>query len=105
MAPSKFARIIALEVRRNSFHFCRVDTTDFNQDTPLHASLLYHNTENTKLLLEHGANLELTNTKGRKPIHNANDAESLELLLDHGAAINAQDANGKMSLFLLLFRQ
>lgn len=59
---------------------------------------MYHNTENTKLLLEYGANLELTNTKGRKPIHNANDVESLELLLDHGAAINAQDGNGNTPL-------
>ena len=78
----------------------RVNTTDFNLDTPLHASLLYHNTENTKLLLEHGADLDLSNAKGRKPIHNANDLESLELLLDHGAAINAKDGNGKFSLNL-----
>ena len=76
----------------------RVNTTDFNQDTPLHASLLYHNTENTRLLLEHGANLELANTMGRKPIHNANDVESLELLLDHGAAIDSKDAIGNCSL-------
>ena len=76
----------------------RVNTTDFNQDTPLHASLLYHNTENTRLLLEHGANLDLANTMGRKPIHNANDVESLELLLDHGAAIDSKDAIGNCSL-------
>ena len=74
-----------------------MDTTDFNLDTPLHASLLYHNTENTKLLLEHKANCDLANAKGRKPIHNANDAESLELLVDHGAAINARDGNGNIS--------
>ena len=74
----------------------RVNTTDFNRDTPLHASLLYHNTENTKLLLEHGANLDLANSMGRKPIHNANDAESLELLLDHGAAMDSKDAVGNI---------
>ena len=68
-------------------------------DAPIHASLLYHNSENTKLLLEYKANLELTNSKGRKPIHNANDAESLELLLDHGADIDAKDGNGKMFIF------
>lgn len=81
---------------------CRVDTTDFNLDTPLHASLLYHNTDNTKLLLEHGANLELANAKGRKPIHNANDTESLELLLNHGALVDAKDGNGRT--FLNFFR-
>ena len=77
-------------------YFFRVDTTDFNLDTPIHASLLYHNAENTELLLEYKANLDLSNAKGRKPIHNANDTESLELLLDHGAAINARDGNGKI---------
>ena len=76
-----------------------MDTTDTNMDAPIHASLLYHNSENTKLLLEYKANLELTNSKGRKPIHNANDAESLELLLDHGADIDAKDGNGKMFIF------
>ena len=77
----------------------RVDTTDTNEDAPIHASLLYHNFENTKLLLEYNANLELKNNKGRKPIHNANDTESLELLLDHGADIDARDGNGKMIIF------
>ena len=77
------------------FSYFRVNTTDFNQDTPLHASLLYHNTENTKILLQHGADLTMTNAIGRRPIHNANDSESLDLLIDHGADINAQDTNGK----------
>ena len=48
--------------------------------------------------MEYGANLDQTNSKGRKPIHNANDLESLELLLEHGAAINAKDGNGKYYL-------
>ena len=73
-----------------------MDTADFNRDAPIHASLLYHNSENTKLLLEYKADLELSNGKGRKPIHNANDTESLELLLDHGADIDARDGNGKI---------
>ena len=73
-----------------------MDTTDTNGDAPIHASLLYHNFENTKLLLEYNADLELTNDKARKPIHFANDTESLELLLDHGADIDARDGNGKI---------
>ena len=86
-----------------------MDTTDSNGDAPIHASLLYHNFENTKLLCEYNADLELKNDKKRKPIHNANDTESLELLLDHGADIDARDGNGKMfisinkTLFMHIF--
>ena len=86
-----------------------MDTTDTNGDAPIHASLLYHNLENTKLLLEYNADLELKNYKSRKPIHNANDTESLELLLDHGADIDARDGNGKIfisinkTLFMHIF--
>jgi len=79
-------------------HGAKVDTADFNMDAPIHASLLYHNSENTKLLLEYKADLELSNGKGRKPIHNANDTESLEILLDHGADINARDKIGNSPL-------
>jgi len=79
-------------------HGAKVNTTDFNQDTPLHASLLYHNEENTRLLLQYGADLNMTNAVGRKPIHNANDQESLELLIDHGADINAKDTSGNTAL-------
>ena len=95
---------ITLKSQSNDHNFIclflsRVDTTDQNLDTPIHASLLYHNSENTKLLCEYKANLELPNSKGRKPIHNANDTESLELLLDHGADIDARDGNGKIFIF------
>jgi ankyrin repeat protein len=54
-------------------------------------SLSLFSAENIKLLLSHGADVELTNGTGRKPIHVANDEESLKLLLDHGANINATD--------------
>merc|ERR1711988_162252 len=62
-------------------HGAEVNTKDFNQDTPIHASLLYHNTENTRILVDHGADLSIKNGIGRTPLHNANDSESLEILL------------------------
>lgn len=33
-------------------HGANVNTTDLNGDSPLHSALLYHNTDNIKLLLE-----------------------------------------------------
>ena len=37
-----------------------------------------------------GADTELVNNIGRRPIHIASDSESLQLLLDHGARVDAQ---------------
>ena len=55
--------------------------------------------ENIGLLLSHGADLEVTNGSGRKPIHVANDEESLRLLLEHGANANAVDQVYRAVLF------
>ena len=56
----------------------------------------YFSAENIQLLLSNGADVELTNTIGRKPIHVANDEESLRLLLEHGADANAVDQVNKL---------
>ena len=75
-----------------------VNTQDIHGDSPLHSSLLYHNTDNIELLLKYSANVEATNASGRKPIHIANDAESLDLLLRYGASVNSQDRIGNTPL-------
>ena len=75
-----------------------VNTQDIHGDSPLHSSLLYHNTDNIELLLKYSANVEATNASGRKPIHIANDAESLDLLLKYGASVNSQDRIGNTPL-------
>ena len=43
---------IALEIHLKISQYIFIFT-----DTPIHASLLYHNTENTRILLDHGADL------------------------------------------------
>lgn len=65
-----------------------VNTQDLNGDSPLHSSLLYHNSENISLLLEHGADVTLVSGGGRTPVHVADEVETLKLLLDHGAKVN-----------------
>ena len=75
-----------------------VNTQDIHGDSPLHSSLLYHNTDNIGLLLKYSADVDSTNASGRKPIHIANDGESLELLLDYGASVNSQDRIGNTPL-------
>jgi len=59
--------------------------------------------ENIQLLLSHGADLDLTNGSGRKPIHVANDEESLKLLLEHGADVNVADNVKNFLLILALW--
>merc|ERR1719259_524396 len=79
-------------------HGANVNTSDLNGDSPLHSALLYHNTDNIKLLLEGGSDTEATNNIGRRPIHIANDPESLQLLLDHGADVDSQDRVGNAAI-------
>jgi len=90
----QFTQVAAVLIK----HGANVNTTDLNGDSPLHSALLYHNTDNIKLLLEGGANTESLNNIGRRPIHIANDPESLSLLLDFNADFNAQDRVGNAAI-------
>ena len=49
-----------------------------------------------------GADTELVNNIGRRPIHIASDSESLQLLLDHGARVDAQVRRGDCYSFKLM---
>jgi len=90
----QFSKVAEVLIR----HGANVNTKDLNGDTPLHSALLYHNTDNIRILLEGGADTELVNNIGRRPIHIASDSESLQLLLDHGARVDAQDRVGNAAI-------
>uniref|UniRef100_A0A0K2UNZ5 Uncharacterized protein n=1 Tax=Lepeophtheirus salmonis TaxID=72036 RepID=A0A0K2UNZ5_LEPSM len=77
----------------------KVNTQDAHGDSPLHSTLLYHNADNAKLLLQNGADLNLVNALGRYPIHVADDPESLSLIINHDPSeVDRQDRNGNTPL-------
>ena len=66
-------------------------------NTPLQTALLTGQYETAKLLLEHGADPLVRQSKGFTPMHEAallGRADLIELLLAHGAEINSMADNG-----------
>ncbi|CAG0911092.1 unnamed protein product, partial [Cyprideis torosa] len=53
-----------------------------------------------RILLECGANPNITNNRGRSPLHKALSAEAAELLIGHGAEVNKTDVANKTPLFV-----
>ena len=52
------------------------------------------NASETRLLLDHGANVNIKDKYGLTPLHRAKTEEQTRLLLDHGADINAKNGWG-----------
>src|SRR6266851_5141074 len=70
-------------------------------NTPLQAALLTGQHDTAKLLLEHGADPLVRQSKGFTPMHEAallGRADLIELLLAHGAEINSMADNGHTPL-------
>lgn len=74
-----------------------VDVADDDGLTPIMFAILFHNIDTTKLLIEHGANINCRdNIIMQTPLHFAADEgleEVVELLLNHGADIEAKTKN------------
>lgn len=70
-------------------------------ESPLHVAAALNQHDDVKLLLEHHADVTLTDAMGRTALHHAaaNETEAnLRTLLDHGAAVDAIDRNGDTPL-------
>jgi len=65
---------------------------------PLHSAVAHHHFEISKLLVDHGADVNARQQGGFTPLHEAalgGCAEIATLLLEHGANINAKTDKGK----------
>ena len=76
-----------------------VNTPTSGSDTPLHIATKSNAGDYTvKLLLDHGADVNVVDDTGRTPLHYAvmfTNLTVVEHLLDHGADVNKLDNNGK----------
>jgi ankyrin repeat protein len=71
------------------------------RNTPLQAALLSSQYATAKILLEHGADALVRQSKGFTPMHEgalSGRIDILQLLLDHGAEINSVADNGQTPL-------
>jgi ankyrin repeat protein len=72
---------------------------------PLHSAIAHRRTAIAKLLIEHGADVNSTQTDDFTPLHEAAQNGLLEVtqwLLDRGAHVNAKLSNGKTPLALAI---
>jgi ankyrin repeat protein len=88
-----------LLIRKGASIDARADSKFRN--TPLQASLLSSQYGTARLLLEHGADALVRQSKGFTPMHEAAQSgriDIIQLLLDHGAEINSVADNGQTPL-------
>lgn len=82
--------------RRPNLNLCTRDITP-----PLFNAIFFGNYEFTKMLLDHGANVNLQDHCGTTPLHCAiraiagNKEQIIKLLLDNGADLKIKDSLGK----------
>ncbi len=70
---------------------------------PLHSAVAGQNLEIARLLLEHGAPVNVSQSEGFSPLHGAaqnGQVEMVELLIQFGAVVDARDVEGKTPLKL-----
>jgi uncharacterized protein len=73
--------------------------------SPIHSAVAARNTELVKFLIDHGADINATQTGGYTPLHAAahnGDEELIKFLLEHMADINAMTDSGKTPMELAI---
>ncbi len=88
--------------------FWGVNVRDEHGMTPLYKAAREGNIEIAKMLLEHGAHIEVSDSEGKTPFQWAfsiNDAEVVKLLLEHGADVNAKNEDAYTPLYLAVRKE
>lgn len=84
----------------------RVPSSIFLSPTPLHAAVLSRDTKAATLLLDLGANINITDKNGMTPLHHGvSNYEMTKLLLERGAKPNVRDMDGNTPLLKLAHQE
>jgi ankyrin repeat protein len=75
-----------------------LDARDSHGVTPLQLAVASGAFWNAKLLIEHGADVNVADEFGTTALYRAQESGSAELLVEHGAAVNAADRDGNTPL-------
>lgn len=85
-----------------------VPLTNLNQlekgESPLSVCIALEDFNTLELLLNHGANLELSHTEGFKPLMEAESLKMVKFLIEKGANINAKQSSNKNVLEITINR-
>jgi len=85
-------------------HGALVDGRDENGETCLQTAVTNHDLERVKLLIEHGANVNVPDNEGATPLFRCESIEIARLLIARGARVNVADKNGITPLHLAAFQ-
>jgi ankyrin repeat protein len=82
-----------------------VNEIDARVETALHKAAANNHTVAIRLLIEHGAKLDVSNGQGNTPLHKAAEnghGRAVAVLIDLGAPVNKQNHNGETPLHLAI---
>ncbi len=85
-----------------------VNRINTENQTPLMMTVGYNNTDMAKLLIKHGANLNLKNKNGNTALMNAaynRKLVAVNFLLDKGADVNAKNNDGDTALIMASYEK
>ncbi|KAF8242559.1 ankyrin, partial [Wilcoxina mikolae CBS 423.85] len=81
-----------------------LSSTDSRGRTPLHLAVTGQSHRAVEWLIEHGADVNAIDNRGRHPLHYVSAAHIMDLLLSSGACLDARDKDGLSPLHHVCWR-
>jgi len=89
-----------VDINKEGDQFDLLSNISGDQVSPLHVAVAQGCIDKVKILLAHGASVNVKNKEGQTPLHSAEDPTIAQLLIDHGANVAEKDNHGNTPLHL-----